>query len=121
MIMLFNVPKPNFVAGKAVRQSPKSSPSSTALNAQLRANRKNAAKQEQIKKRHELITSTRIFNGVNGTPRVVAVVPLSSDVSARAAVRALASALDVEFDDCPEVGQWRMKYVQCLLFTYLYN
>lgn len=97
------------IPGKTARLSPKSSPSASAVSAQLRANRKNTAKQVQVKKRHELVSATRLFSGTNGAPRIVAVAPLSSDVSARSAVCALAQALDADYSDCPEVGQWRMR------------
>ena len=94
------------------RQSQKSNPHSTAAAAQLRVNRKNAAKQAQLRKRQELVNATRLFNGTDGTPRIVAVVPLTSDVSARSVVCALAKALDVDSESCPESGLWRMQCVQ---------
>jgi hypothetical protein len=75
----------------------------------------------QIKRRQELVSATRLFNGVNGTPRIVAVVPLSEDVSARDAVRSLADALDVDSSDCPDVGQWRLKCVMVLLHDYIFS
>ena len=58
-----------------------------------------------------MVSATRIFNGVNGTPRVVAVVPLTSDVNARAAAIRLAGALDESGESCPSYGSWKLKYV----------
>ncbi|CAG8815329.1 38627_t:CDS:10 [Gigaspora margarita] len=46
-----------------------------------KADRRNAAKLEQRKKREELIKANRFFEGRNSTPKIVAVVPLSSDVN----------------------------------------
>lgn len=58
--------------------------------------------------------ATRIFNGVNGAPRIVAVIPLCHDLRSRDAVEALAQSLDTEHSTCPETGIWKMKYVVCL-------
>jgi len=58
-----------------------------------------------------LVSATRIFNGVDGAPRIVAVIPLSEDVDARRTVSALAEALDAAADDCPETGLWKLKSV----------
>ncbi|KIY70613.1 ribosome biogenesis protein tsr1 [Cylindrobasidium torrendii FP15055 ss-10] len=90
--------------GRVQRQSPKSSPTQAAT--QARVNRKNTAKQHQIKKRHELVSSTRIFNGVDGAPRIVAVIPLTPDVSAQPIVSLLAGSLDIPTDDYSPL--WRV-------------
>jgi hypothetical protein len=57
------------------------------------------------------VSATRIFNGVDGAPRIVAVIPLSEDVNARATVCALSEALDTPADDCPKTGLWKLKFV----------
>ncbi|KAH7904026.1 NUC121 domain-containing protein, partial [Hygrophoropsis aurantiaca] len=95
--------------GRIQRHSVKtrSGPSANTA-AQARLNRRNTAKQAQAQKRAELIESTRIFNGVDGAPRIVAVVPLCPDVDAQRAVRGLAHELDVDPSGCPETGSWRM-------------
>lgn len=93
--------------GKTLRQSPKSS--STATVAQARLNRRNNAKQIQTKKRQALVSATRLFSGTDGTPRIVAVIPLTPDVSARTTIQGLAEVLDVPAESCPEVGNWRMR------------
>ena len=64
-----------------MRQSPKATQNQKAA-AQLRANRKNAAKEDQVKKRHSLVSAICVLNGMDGTPRTVAVVPLLNDVNA---------------------------------------
>ncbi|KAF9784341.1 ribosome biogenesis protein tsr1 [Thelephora terrestris] len=92
--------------GKTARQSLKSA--STATIAQARQNRRNNAKQIQAKKRQALISATRLFSGSDGTPRIVAVIPLTPDVSARSTIQGLAEVLDVPAEGCPEVGTWRM-------------
>jgi pre-rRNA-processing protein TSR1 len=53
---------------------------------------------------------------VDGAPRIVAVVPLSADVSAREAVLRFAKCLDEENTEVerelPEEGVWRMRYAE---------
>ncbi|KAJ7661687.1 ribosome biogenesis protein tsr1 [Mycena rosella] len=93
--------------GRIPRASPKASAGSKTA-ATTRLNRRNNAKQAQTIKRNALISATRLFNGVDGTPRIVAVIPLTPDISTRGAVSSLAEALDVAADDCPEHGLWRM-------------
>ncbi|KAK7005940.1 Bms1-type G domain-containing protein [Favolaschia claudopus] len=94
--------------GKVPRESPKASPGSKAA-AQTRLNRRNNAKQAQTLKRNALVSATRLFNGVDGAPRIVAVIPLTEDISPRSAVSCLAEALDVPTDDCPDQGIWKMR------------
>lgn len=97
------------VLGRVSRSSPKSAPSTNAT-AQSRVNRRNTAKQTQTRKRQALIASTRIFSGTDGVPRIVAVVPLCSDVHSRDAVNALANPLDSDVEECPQSGTYRLKY-----------
>ncbi|KAG0100718.1 hypothetical protein BGZ93_006603 [Podila epicladia] len=59
-----------------------------------RTDRRNAARLLQQKKREELFRKTKIFDGKNGTPKVVAVVPLCPDVSAEDAVANLFASVD---------------------------
>ncbi|KJA27824.1 hypothetical protein HYPSUDRAFT_130852 [Hypholoma sublateritium FD-334 SS-4] len=94
--------------GKIARASPKTSPSSNSA-AQTRLNRRNNAKQSQWVKRNALVSATRVFNGVDGAPRIVAVIPLTPDVSTKTAVASLAEVLDLSSEDCPEDGIWKMR------------
>ncbi|KAJ7141296.1 ribosome biogenesis protein tsr1 [Mycena epipterygia] len=94
--------------GRVPRQSPKAGAGSK-IAAQTRLNRRNNAKQAQTLKRNALVSATRLFNGVDGAPRIVAVIPLTEDISTRSAVSSLAEALDVAADDCPDHGLWKMK------------
>ncbi|KAJ7267615.1 ribosome biogenesis protein tsr1 [Mycena haematopus] len=91
-----------------VQKSPKANTGSK-IAAQTRLNRRNNAKQAQTLKRNALVSATRLFSGVDGTPRIVAVISLTEDVSTRSAVSSLAEALDVATDDCPDHGLWKMK------------
>lgn len=95
-------------SGKVARTSPKA-PFTNNAAAQLRLNRKNNAKQAQAKKRGAIVSATRIFNGIDGAPRIVAVIPLSGDVSPRNTVVALAETLEVPIEDCPQDGLWKMR------------
>ncbi|KAG7446542.1 ribosome biogenesis protein tsr1 [Guyanagaster necrorhizus] len=94
--------------GRVARQSPKTVVSSNTA-AQARLNRKNNAKQQQLKKRNALISATRVFNGVDGAPRIVAVIPLSEDVNVHTIVSSLAESLDVSTDNFVEEGLWKMR------------
>ncbi|KAH9935766.1 ribosome biogenesis protein tsr1 [Fomitopsis serialis] len=94
--------------GKTARQSPKSTPASNVA-AQTRLNRRNNSKQAQIKKRQELVSATRIFNGVDGAPRIVAVVPLADDVSAQNAAVALAQSLDPSAEGSSNGEVWKLR------------
>lgn len=80
-------------SGRTHREPIKSNAGSHSA-AQLRINRRNNAKQAQIKKRQSLLSATRIFGGVDGAPRIVAVVPLTEDVKARDVTARLAQAID---------------------------
>ncbi|KAF8972993.1 ribosome biogenesis protein tsr1 [Flammula alnicola] len=93
--------------GRIARASPKASPSSNSA-AQSRLNRRNSAKQVQTIKRNALVSATRVFNGVDGAPRIVAVIPLTEDVSTKSTVGSLAEILDLASDECPEDGIWKM-------------
>lgn len=50
-----------------------------------------------------------MFNGVDGTPRIVAVIPLTDDVSAKESVKQVAKSLGVDAEDVPETGIWKLK------------
>ncbi|KAG6820822.1 hypothetical protein H0H93_011116 [Arthromyces matolae] len=95
--------------GRVARSSLKSS--TTNASAQTRLDRRNNAKQAQVKKRSALISATRVFSGVDGAPRIVAIIPLCPDVDPKTVVSSLAESLDVSADDCPQSGLWKMKYV----------
>ncbi|KAF2281595.1 DUF663-domain-containing protein [Westerdykella ornata] len=69
--------------------------------------RRNRAKQLRLNKDHEHAKTTNVFAGKDGAPRIVAVVPLCSDVSSAAAVRSLNSSLDIE-EEVPEAGWTRI-------------
>jgi pre-rRNA-processing protein TSR1 len=98
-----------FDSGRVGRQSPKASPGGNAAVAQLRVNRKNHAKQTQAQKRASIVSATRLFHGVDGAPRIVAVIPLTADVQPASAARAVAESLGVGAEDCPEHGMWKVR------------
>ncbi|PCH36063.1 ribosome biogenesis protein tsr1 [Wolfiporia cocos MD-104 SS10] len=94
--------------GRTARQSPQNTSTGSAA-AQLRVNRRLHAKQIRDNKRQALVSATRIFNGVDGVPRIVAIVPLTEDVSARNVATALAQSLDPSLGEAPEQGIWKVK------------
>ncbi|KAJ4356225.1 ribosome biogenesis protein tsr1 [Didymosphaeria variabile] len=69
--------------------------------------RRNRAKQMRINKDHEHAKVTNVFNGQDGAPRIVAVIPLCSDVSAAAAVQSLNASLDIN-EEVPDAGWTRV-------------
>ncbi|KAI0645813.1 ribosome biogenesis protein tsr1 [Trametes meyenii] len=94
--------------GRTQRQSPKARPSANAA-AQLRTNRRNNAKQAQLKKRQSLVSATRIFSGTDGAPRIVAIVPLTEDVKAREVSSRLAQSIDATLEEGSEAGLQRLR------------
>lgn len=70
--------------------------------------RRNQARQKQQLKHQEKAQATSIFAGSNGAPRHVAVVPLSSDIDIRAAIRQLNESVDVP-DDVSQDGISRVR------------
>ncbi|KZT10829.1 ribosome biogenesis protein tsr1 [Laetiporus sulphureus 93-53] len=87
--------------GRYARKSQKATVASNTA-ARSRLERRNNAKQVQVRKRQALISATRIFNGVDGAPRIVAIVPLTEDVSSHSVASALARSLDPSADDVSE-------------------
>lgn len=57
--------------------------------------RRNQARQKQQLKHQEKAHTTSIFNGQNGAPRQVAMIPLTVDLDMAAAIRALNESVDV--------------------------
>ncbi|KAI0373939.1 ribosome biogenesis protein tsr1 [Pilatotrama ljubarskyi] len=94
--------------GRTQRQSPKARALSNAA-AQLRTNRRNNAKQVQLRKRQSLVSATRIFSGTDGAPRIVAIVPLTEDVKARDVSARLAQSIDGTLEEDPATGLQRLR------------
>ncbi len=69
--------------------------------------RRNRAKQMRLNKDNEHAKVTNVFSGRDGAPRITAVIPLCSDVSAASAVRSLNGSMDIE-EEIPEAGWTRI-------------
>ncbi|KAJ6160059.1 hypothetical protein N7497_004596 [Penicillium chrysogenum] len=63
--------------------------------------RRNTARQRQALKHQERSRATSIFAGQNGAPRHVAIVPLSPDIDAAAAIASINESVDVLTDVSP--------------------
>jgi pre-rRNA-processing protein TSR1 len=87
-------------------------------SAQSKLNRRNHAKQIQLQKRQSLLSAIRVFGGVDGAPRIVAVVPLCEDVSPRVAVSALSNSLGIPAQTDQE-PVWKIKFVIPFFFLLL--
>ncbi|KAI0744092.1 ribosome biogenesis protein tsr1 [Daedaleopsis nitida] len=94
--------------GMTHRESPKANSGSNAA-AQLRINRRNNAKQAQLKKRQSLVSATRIFGGTDGAPRIVAIVPLTGDVNTRDVSARLAQAIDGTLEEDSVSGLQKLR------------
>ncbi|KAJ6160769.1 Ribosome biogenesis protein tsr1 [Penicillium chermesinum] len=81
--------------------------------------RRNTARQRQQAKHQEKAQATSIFTGQNGAPRHVAIVPLSADIDAAAAIRALNESIDVS-SEISQDGATRVRidrFRQSLLYV----
>lgn len=65
--------------------------------------RRNQAKQKRLLNHREHVKATSVFSGKDAAPRVVAVIPLCSDITTSDAVRKLNASLDQEVE-VPTVG-----------------
>ncbi len=83
-------------------------------SAQSKLNRRNHAKQIQLRKRHSLLSAVRIFGGVDSAPRVVAVLPLCEDVTSHDVVSAFSRSLEHPTQADQECI-WKIKFVGPLL------
>ncbi|KAF3911366.1 hypothetical protein ABW20_dc0101076 [Dactylellina cionopaga] len=79
---------------KGVRQSP-------AQTLKSKLDRRNQARQKQIQKAIERAKDDKIFDGRNGAPRIVTVVPLCADTYAETVLNYLNDALDLETQKYP--------------------
>lgn len=99
-------------ATKILRTSP------SASSPQSKINRRNHAKQIQLQKRQSLLAAVRLFGGVDGAPRIVAVVPLCEDVTSRAAASALAQSLEIPPAQTDDECVWKVKFVRPIFFFF---
>ena len=60
-----------------------------------------------------MVSATRIFAGVDGAPRIVAVIPLAPDVDAKNVAKGLAGAVGLEDEGSESI--WKIRYVGILL------
>lgn len=79
--------------------------------------RRNQARQKQNTKHKEHQRDLNVFQGRDGAPRIVALVPLCDDANAAAAVRSLTGSLDVDID-VPEEGIVRADIDRWNLFEF---
>ncbi|KAI9094655.1 hypothetical protein DFS34DRAFT_628610 [Phlyctochytrium arcticum] len=68
-------------------------------SAATKADRRNHAKLIQQRKRSEVVSSNRLFQGPSGAPKIVAVIPLCPDVDAWKVVKEFAAGVDGEKED----------------------
>lgn len=71
--------------------------------------RRNQAKQARLTKHREHVKENSVFNGKDGAPRIVAVVPLCADGDSKAAVEHFNESLDISSQDGNRVTVDRFK------------
>ncbi|KAL5034074.1 hypothetical protein BDV3_003673 [Batrachochytrium dendrobatidis] len=59
-----------------------------------KADRRNTAKIEQRKKQLDVLSNSRMFQGLYATPKIIAVIPLCADVDAHTAVHGMFASID---------------------------
>lgn len=69
--------------------------------------RRNKAKQLRITKGAEHDKTNSVFNGKDGAPRTVAIIPLCDSISSTEAVKSLVRSVDIE-DEVPQNGTFRL-------------
>jgi pre-rRNA-processing protein TSR1 len=87
----------------------------SSANAQSKLNRRNRSKQIQLRKRQSLLSAVSIFGGVDGAPRIVAVIPLCEDVDSHSAVSALSTSLGLP-DNTGQENITKIKFVSSPFF-----
>jgi pre-rRNA-processing protein TSR1 len=97
--------------GRVARRINKKTVDASKHLADSRNRRRNNAKQMQQNKKNAIVAAMRLFNGVNGTPRITSVIPLTPDVTATEVIASLAGVLDLPCDTISEPGLWHMKCV----------
>lgn len=69
--------------------------------------RRNQAKQKRLTHAARKEEESGVFNGRDGAPRIVAIVPLCKDIDARSVARDLNASVDAESNETQ--GQWRVE------------
>ncbi|KAJ2907457.1 ribosome biogenesis protein tsr1, partial [Coemansia aciculifera] len=87
----------NSMRDKAKGRTQRTSVKGKVQRKHTRADRRNAVRTEQRKKRDHLLMSTRIFSGRHRAPKIVAVIPLCADVQTSDLVRSLFGCVDEEY------------------------
>ncbi|KAJ2839367.1 ribosome biogenesis protein tsr1 [Coemansia erecta] len=90
----------NSLRDKSKGRTQRASVKGKVLRKHSRADRRNAVRTEQRKKRDELVTSTRIFTGRHRAPKIVAVIPLCANTDTSRIVRSLFECVDETYDEC---------------------
>ncbi|KAJ3080894.1 hypothetical protein HK102_002740 [Quaeritorhiza haematococci] len=66
-----------------------------------KADRRNAAKLVQQRKKEDIVAANRLFQGAEGAPKIVAVVPLCPDVDSRTVVKHIFESVDEPYYERP--------------------
>ncbi|KAJ2028692.1 ribosome biogenesis protein tsr1 [Coemansia sp. RSA 2337] len=89
----------NSMRDKAKGRTQRVSLKGKVLRKHSRADRRNAVRTEQRKKRDHIVMSTRIFTGRHRAPKIVAVIPLCADINASDIVRNLFACVDEPYPE----------------------
>ncbi|KAJ2744875.1 ribosome biogenesis protein tsr1 [Coemansia sp. BCRC 34301] len=89
----------NSMRDKAKGRTQRASVKGKVQRKHTRADRRNAVRTEQRKKRDHIVMSTRIFTGRHRAPKIVAVIPLCADTQTSDIVRNLFGSVDAEYPE----------------------
>ncbi|KAJ2226222.1 ribosome biogenesis protein tsr1 [Coemansia sp. RSA 1722] len=89
----------NSMRDKAKGRTQRASVKGKVQRKHSRADRRNAVRTEQRKKREQIVLNTRIFSGRHRAPKMVAVIPLCADTDTTEIVRRLYAGAEEEFPE----------------------
>ncbi|KAI8326310.1 DUF663-domain-containing protein [Martensiomyces pterosporus] len=89
----------NALRDKAKGKTQRASIKGKVLRKHSRVDRRNAVRNEQRKKREQMVMSTRIFSGRHRAPKIVAVIPLCADVCVSDIVRSMYESIGEKYQE----------------------
>ena len=92
----------------------------SSADAQSKLNRRNRSKQIQLRKRQSLLSAISIFGGVDGAPRIVAVIPLCEDVDSHSVVSVLSTSLGLPDNIIGQESITKIKFVGSPFFLVVF-
>lgn len=102
---------------KAKGRTQRSSIKGRVLRKHSRADRRNALRTEQRKKKEQVLMSTRIFSGRHRAPKIVAMIPLCPDIQTDEMVRSLYECVDEKYKPASSKILHALRFKQSMQFV----